>query len=154
VPPPVRGDFQLFAVFPMVFSVSAGRTIDRIGLALSALARRSREWRLVAVALGMACAVFLAFPFFQRAPLLLALAFVLGLGLGMAQPMVMSLLYSTAPAGRVGEAVGMRTNLVNLSQTAMPVGFGALGSALGVAPVFWAMALALGAGAAFEHNRH
>jgi MFS family permease len=86
--------------------------------------------------------------------LLLALAFVLGLGLGMAQPMVMSLLYSTAPAGRVGEAVGMRTNLVNLSQTAMPVGFGALGSALGVAPMFWAMALALGAGAAFEHNRH
>jgi MFS family permease len=73
---------------------------------------------------------FSASRFFERAPLLLALAFVLGLGLGMAQPMVMSLLYSAAPAGRVGEAVGMRTSLVNLSQTAMPLVFGALGSAL------------------------
>jgi hypothetical protein len=57
------------------------------------------------------------------------------------------------PPGRVGEAVGMRTSLVNFSQTAMPIVFGALGSALGVAPVFWAMSLALGVGTVFAHGR-
>ena len=51
-----------------------------VRLALPALSRRSREWRLVAVALAIACAIFLGFPFFERGPLLLA--FVLGLGSG------------------------------------------------------------------------
>lgn len=124
-----------------------------VRLALPVLSRRLREWRLVAVALGIACAIYCGFPFFQRAPFLLVLAFLLGLGLGISQPMVMSLLYAAAPAGRVSEAVGIRTSLVNFSQTAMPIVFGALGSVLGVAPVFWAMALALGAGTVFAHGR-
>jgi len=46
----------------------------------------------------------------------------------MSQPMVMSLLHNTTPAGRVGEAIGVRMSLVNMSQIAMPLLFGALGT--------------------------
>jgi hypothetical protein len=43
--------------------------------------------------------------------------------------------------------------LVNMSQTAMPLLFGALGSALGMAPVFWATAiLLLGGGLVAKRN--
>jgi predicted MFS family arabinose efflux permease len=124
-----------------------------VRLALPALVRRTREWTLVAVALGIACAVYATFPLFREFGVLMALAFVLGLGLGMSQPMVMSLLFSAAPPERVGEAVGVRTTILNFVQTTIPLAFGALGAALGVTPIFWAMAVVLAAGTAFARRR-
>ena len=46
----------------------------------------------------------------RRSGLLMALSFLLGLGLGCAQPIIMSLLYEASPPGRQGEAVGLRTS--------------------------------------------
>ena len=63
--------------------------------------------------------------------------------------MIMSLVMTHAPAGRGGEAVGVRTLLLNGSQTGIPLLFGALGAAFGMAPVFWVMALALLGGGYF-----
>ena len=47
---------------------------------------------------------YFVFPLIHGIPLLLALAFILGIGLGGAQPMIMALLSSTAPAGRCSSA--------------------------------------------------
>lgn len=124
-----------------------------VRLALPVLVRRAREWTLVVVALGIACAVYATFPLFRDFGVLMALAFVLGLGLGMSQPMVMSLLFSAAPPDRAGEAVGVRTTILNFIQTTIPLAFGALGTALGVTPIFWAMTALLAAGAAFARRR-
>jgi len=120
---------------------------------IPALSRRLTAWPMLTASLAIAGATFFLFPLLERPALLMALAFVLGLGLGMSQPMVMSLLHSTAPAGRVGEAVGVRMTLVNMSQSCMPLLFGALGAALGMAPVFWATALLLSAGALYARRR-
>jgi predicted acyltransferase len=103
--------------------------------------------------LTTAAAAFFLFPLLERASFLMAVAFLLGLGLGMSQPMVMSLLHNTAPAGRVGEAIGVRMSLVNMSQIAMPLLFGALGTALGMVPVFWATALLLSLGGLYARRR-
>ncbi|MBI4588931.1 MAG: MFS transporter, partial [Candidatus Rokubacteria bacterium] len=81
------------------------------------------------------------------------LAFVLGIGLGGSQPMVMALLHDAVPEGRTGEAVGIRATVVTTSQTFMPLLFGALGSTLGVAPAFWAVAIALAAGSRVAKKR-
>lgn len=120
---------------------------------LPALSRKMTAWPLLTASLATAGATFFLFPLLERPALLMALAFVLGLGLGMSQPMVMSLLHNTAPAGRVGEAVGVRMTLINMSQTGMPLLFGALGAALGMAPVFWAMAVLLAAGGLYTRRR-
>jgi MFS family permease len=120
---------------------------------LPALSRRLTAWPLLTASLAIAGAAFFLFPLLERAPLLMALAFVLGLGLGMSQPMVMSLLHNAAPPGRVGEAVGVRMTLINMSQTSMPLLFGALGTVLGMAPVFWAMAVLLAAGTLYTRRR-
>ncbi len=53
--------------------------------------------------------------------------------------MIMSVLYAATPPGRQGEAVGVRTTVLNASHTFLPLIFGALGTALGVIPVFFAM---------------
>ena len=120
---------------------------------LPAISRRLAAWKLLTVSLATASGTFLLFPVLERPGFLMALAFALGLGLGMSQPMVMSLLHNAAPPGRVGEAVGVRMSIVNLSQTGMPLLFGALGTALGMAPVFWATALLLCAGSFYARRR-
>ena len=79
-------------------------------------------------------------------PALLALSFALGLGLGAGQPMVLSLLHAHAPAGRIGEAVGVRMSLVNSMAFAAPLVLGAIGASVGIVPVFWSVGACLAAG--------
>lgn len=123
-----------------------GAAIFVVRLVFPLLVHRVTEWQMLLYSL-FSCAVCLAlFPLIHTVPLLVGLAFILGIGLGGAQPVIMSLLYSRAPPGRSGEAVGLRTLLLNISQTGIPLMFGALGTALGMAPVFWAMAAAMAAG--------
>jgi len=117
-----------------------------VRLFMPAMVRRLSAWSVVCAALVVAGTAYALFPLAQHAPLLMALSFLLGLGLGSAQPMIMSALYAASPPGRQGEVVGMRTTMINASTTFMPLAFGALGTALGVAPILWAMAGALLAG--------
>ena len=65
-------------------------------------------------------------------------AFLLGIGLGCAQPLTIILTYNHAPPGRSGEALGMRLTVNKLTQIVVPVVFGGIGSAFGLLPVFWA----------------
>jgi MFS family permease len=71
---------------------------------------------------------------------LLVLAAFTGLVLGGGQPLAMTLLHHSAPPGRAGEAIGMRSVIVSGSQTFLPAVFGALGAVLGTGPVFWVVA--------------
>ena len=114
-----------------------------VRLFMPSVARRLSEWTVVCTALAVAGIAYALFPLAQQAGPLMALSFLLGLGLGCAQPMVMAALYAASPPGRQGEVVGMRTTVINASSTVMPLAFGALGTALGVAPILWAMAGAL-----------
>jgi predicted MFS family arabinose efflux permease len=114
-----------------------------VRLAMPTLARRLSEWTVVCAALLIAGTVYSLFPLVTQIPFLIALSFLLGLGLGCAQPMIMAALYTASPPGRQGEVVGMRTTMINASQTFMPLAFGAAGTALGMAPILWTMAVLL-----------
>ena len=56
------------------------------------------------------------------------------------------LIYDRAPPGRSGEALGLRLTINNFMHIAVPMFFGTLGTAFGVAPVFLANAAILTAG--------
>jgi MFS family permease len=103
--------------------------------------------------LFVAGSAFALFPFVDKLGALMALSFTLGLALGSGQPMVMSLLYSMAPAGRMGEVAGVRMTIINASTFAMPLLFGAVGSTLGLAPVFWTVGAALGGAGMLARRR-
>ncbi len=124
-----------------------GGAVFVVRLALPLVIHRLGEWQLLIGAMISTGIALFVFPLVKTVPVLIALGFFLGAGLGGAQPMIMSLLYSKAPPGRGAEAIGVRTLLINISQTAIPLLFGALGAALGMTPVFWTMAaLLVGAG--------
>jgi predicted MFS family arabinose efflux permease len=124
-----------------------------VRLMMRFIARHMKEWQVLTAALAITCGTYFLFPLFENVYLLITLSFILGIGLGSAQPMVMSLLHNTAPPGRIGEAVGVRTTVMNTSHTVLPLLFGALGSALGMMPVFWAMALLMAGGSWFAASK-
>jgi len=127
-----------------------------IRLAMPWLSRRFSEWQVLTYTLFNTTVAFLLFPFFSSLAPLMAVAFLLGLGLGAAQPNVMSLLHARSPAGRVGEALGLRTTIMNSSHVVLPLVFGAFGSVLGAAAMLWAMAAVVcgGGTAALRWGKH
>jgi len=131
---------------------SFGAGTFAIRLLLPALAARVTEWRALSWALFVTALCYVIFPLTHTLPVMLASSFAMGLSLGCGQPMAMSLLHLTAPPSRAGEAVGVRSSIVSATQTLFPLLFGALGSALGVAAVFWAAAAVMASGGAFARR--
>ncbi|MBL8510816.1 MAG: MFS transporter [Betaproteobacteria bacterium] len=124
-----------------------------VRLIMPFLATQLKPWPLLAIALLLTAISYLTLPFTTGILPLMGLMFLLGLGLGAPQPMVLTLLHHEAPVGRAGEALGFRTTLINSSQTVMPLIFGAVGTALGLAPLFWSVGLVALAGSAIAKSR-
>ena len=143
---------ELFTFYFPVYGRSIGLSASAIGMVMASYAiaafivrmgmhkaaKRLGEVGVLTASLFVAGATYLLVPLVAQAPLLAAVAFLLGLGLGCAQPLTILLTYNHAPAGRSGEALGLRLTVNKLTQIAVPVVFGGLGSAFGLFPVFWA----------------
>lgn len=143
-----------------IFGVSIGLTATTIGLVLAAFAgatfvirlalpviqRHVRPWSLITFAMFGAGAAYMLYPWFTDVAILTMISFGMGLALGASQPSILALLHQHAPQGRAAEAVGLRAAMVNGSQVTLPLAAGAVATAVGVAPIFGACALALAAG--------
>jgi predicted MFS family arabinose efflux permease len=140
------------AAIGVILSTFALATLT-VRIAMPVLIKQLRQWVIIFAALAISGTCYLLFPLAQSVPPLLLLSFVLGLGLGSAQPVIMSLLYAASPPGRQGEAVGVRTSLLNGSHTLIPLASGAASTAVGMAPVFWVLAACLLGGAWFARKQ-
>ena len=146
-------DLQNFAV--PLHGTRAGLSASQIGFILGAFAiatfairilmpvlhKFSSEWQILIGTLGCASLAFLIFPLLQSYVSLICIAFLLGLGLGAAQPNIMTLVHSTSPSGRVAEALGLRLTIIHSNQVILPLIFGAFGALLGTTAMFWGMSL-------------
>ncbi|MDO8447444.1 MAG: MFS transporter [Rhodoferax sp.] len=114
---------------------------------LPVFAAHVREWVVVASAMVMTAVLFAVYPFMVSPLAMGACSVMLGLALGSVQPMIMSTLHQITPEARHGEALGLRLMTINASSVLMPMLFGTAGAVVGVSVVFWAVGLAVGAGA-------
>jgi MFS family permease len=117
-----------------------------IRLLIPGIARRVQEWVLITVATAVTGALFGAYPFTSSALSMAACSALIGMGLGAAQPMIMSMLHHITPSHRHGQAVAMRLMMINASSVTMPMLFGAAGGLLGASAVFWVMGAIVGVG--------
>ncbi|SPR97839.1 MFS transporter [Cupriavidus taiwanensis] len=124
-----------------------------IRVAMPVVSRRLSEWKIIRAALLVGALAYLAYPFAAHFWLMCALAFVLGLALGSAQPNVMNILHTASPHGRAGEALGLRSAVLNTSQVVWPLTFGVVGTALGMLPIFLSMAGAMGAAGYYSRRQ-
>jgi MFS family permease len=146
---PVYGrsiDLSASAIGLVMASYAVAAFIVRLGMHRAT--RRIGEIGVLTASLFIAGATYMLVPLVSNAPLLALVAFLLGLGLGCAQPLTILLTYNHAPPGRSGEALGLRLTVNKLTQIIVPLVFGAMGSAFGLLPVFWANGVFLLAGGA------
>lgn len=151
-------DVHTFAV--PVLGHERGFSASTIGLILGAftlsvtvvraliplLAHKLREATVVRTAMVATGVVFVLYPLAPNAWVMGGCALLLGITLGSVQPMVMSMLHQLTPDDRHGEALALRSMAINASSTVMPLVFGATGTLLGAAVLFWAVGGAVGAG--------
>lgn len=154
-------DLQAFMI--PVYGTELGLDAVKIGWLLSAfsistfairavmpvISKNFEEWQIIIFVLISSGVIFLVFPLIHSLALLFVLVSVLGMSLGASQPNVMSLLHQVTPDGRIGEAIGIRTMLMNLSHCIFPLLFGAGGSLVGAAAAFWSLGGTLLAGAGY-----
>ena len=116
-----------------------------VRLALPRMVASTGEFTVMGVSMMAVAVLYMLWPMFHNPYVLVGLAFALGLTLGVAQPLVMSIVHSAAPESRSGEAVGIRVTIMSGSQTFLPLTFGGLSAAVGTAgPLFWGFGLLMG----------
>ncbi len=158
----IETGLELYNLLLPIYGHSIGLSASQIGMILGAfgfallivrsvmphLVKRMGEERLLAMSLVLATVVCLVFPFVTGFATLFLISFVLGLGLGCGSPLSMMLAYNRAPAGRSGEAMGLRQMVNKGTEVLVPFVFGSLSAAFGMVPVFWLDAVLLAIAAA------
>ncbi len=120
---------------------------------MPAIVKRYGEHNVLMFALGMATVTYLIIPWITNTVALTVIMFVLGLGMGCGQPLIMMMIFNRAPEGQSGEALGLRQTINHFTHMAVPLTFGAIGTAFGVAPVFIINALMLGGSGYLSRRR-
>ncbi len=157
----IETGLELFGFYLPLYGHSIGLSASMIGIimgtfaaamllvrmVLPTLAKKSSEEAVLFGSLSLAAATCLLFPFVTNVYALMAISFVLGLGLGCCSPLSLIITYNRAPEGRAGEAMGMRQTVNKFTEIIVPLLFGTLGAAFGLGPAFWLDALLLASGA-------
>ena len=163
----VMAGIDFYQVYLPVYARGAGLSASEIGVIMGSFGAagflvrtlippftaRWGERAMIGWALSLACVSFVAIPMTQNAWLLGVISFVIGLGMGCGQPLCMILSFNMAPPGRSAETIAIRMAVSYGSHVMIPPVFGALGTALGLAPVFWTCAVMMGAGAALNRRQ-
>ena len=121
--------------------------VTGIRLIVPLVAERLTERHVMSTSMLVIGAVFAIYPWATTAGAMAACAVVLGLAQGIVQPMILSTLHQLAPPDQEGEVIALRSAVINLSSSVLPLIFGVLGGALGPALLFRVMASLLWAGA-------
>lgn len=86
---------------------------------------------------------FALIPLFPQVSVQLAVSFLLGLGLGIGQPLSMSATLLALPKEQLSDGLGLRISLNRASQIASPVLFGGLSQLLGLSGIFWGVGIVM-----------
>jgi MFS family permease len=157
---------DLFQFYMPVYGHSVGLSASVIGTVLGMVAlaafviralipllmKKLSEATVLLCAIFVASLAYLLLPFFVNPYALAVIAFLLGLGVGCAQPMLMSLLYVLAPPGRIAEAIGLYKTLRSVTHVFIPIFFGSVGTAFGFKTVFLTNSGILALGGVLQRN--
>lgn len=142
--------WDLFTFYVPIYGHGIGLSPPEIGIILGAFAigglvmrallplltKRFRIRPVLVAAMVCGAALYVAFPFVADYHALIALSFLIGCALGCGQPLTLTLAFNRSPPGRGGEVTGLRLAINNVTHVVVPLSAGALGAALGMAPVF------------------
>jgi MFS family permease len=137
----------------LLLSIRAGATIlSRVGM--DALINRFGWQQTLVVCLGISAAMLAVLPTTSIPAILIAVTALLGLAIGLTQPMTITWVANQAPRAERGTALAVRLTGNRISLLFVPAVMGAVAGGAGVAAVFWILAAALGFGALATRTTH
>ncbi|HEX2766416.1 MAG TPA: MFS transporter [Candidatus Limnocylindria bacterium] len=153
---------DLLVAYLPVYGEERGLPVELVGALLSVRAASSMASRLAMPRLismvgrarllwgsaALAGVTLALVPFTDTPALLVGLMVLTGLGLGFGQPMTIAWVASRAPHSLRATALGVRLTGNRIGQLVIPAGVGLAAGVLGIAAVFWSMAIVLLASAA------
>ena len=162
----ITSAWDLFQFYLPIYGHSVGLSASAIGVILGTVSvatfvirgilqlilKKLTEPEILSYSVFIAAFAFVLLPFFVNPYALAAIAFLLGLGVGCAQPMSMSLIYVLTPRSRIAEATGLRKTVGNAMHLLVPLIFGSVGTAFGFTAVFLSNSAILTAGGVLMRN--
>ena len=150
---------ELYVFYMPIHGHAVGLSASSIGMVLGTYAaagfvarfllpvvmRRLPGPRVLSLGMLIAAVGYLVLPLAPHFAPLVAISCAIGLAMGVAQPLSMTMAFDRSPAGRTGEVTGLRLTANNVARVVIPVVSGSLGAAFGSAPVFWMNAANLAA---------
>lgn len=145
-----QGVWNLYQFFLPPHAAALGMSATRIGIVLGCfaiasvvtrlacepMARRHPPWQIMKYCAFASGIGLLLVTLFDQFVAHMLIALLLGGALGLAMPLSLVIVHEAAPAGRAGEAVGLRITLLAVIQTVGPALVGVTGMAAGFGPVF------------------
>ncbi|WP_347862312.1 MFS transporter [Salimicrobium sp. PL1-032A] len=146
----LTGKDAFTSFFPLL-GVELGFSGTQIGLIVSAnalaglvirwgmtffLARFSRN-TVVLVSILSSGVMFVILPFFDYVYVIGGLAFILGLGVGLGQPLSISTALNALPKDVISQGLGVRITANRFVQVTSPLLFGVVAQVISVSSVFW-----------------
>lgn len=126
--------------------------IFAIRLVLPILLRWMSEWIIMRTVFAVMAVSYLLMSHFTQPAILFAISVAMGIAQGLSQPVIMSMYFTASPAGRQGEAAGIRGIIQNALSALSPVMMGGLGTLLGLGPVLIAAAVVFAASSEFARR--
>jgi MFS family permease len=130
----------------LLLAVRAGASLTS-RLFMPQLIKRLGRKPLLVLSSALAGAGIVLLPFVSSVPLLVGLMVVIGLGLGLGQPMTIAWVANRASRRERGLALGVRVTGNRAALLTVPAAMGALAGASGIAAIWVALAVFLGGGA-------
>ena len=157
----VISSIDVLVAYLPAYGEETGLSVETVGLLLSVRAGASLASRffmpqlitllgrkqLLALSSGMAAVGIVLLPFVSGVPALVGLMVVIGLGLGLGQPMTIAWVANRSLRHERALALGVRVTGNRVALVSVPVAMGALAGASGIAVIWLAVATFLGAGA-------
>ncbi|WP_102344770.1 MFS transporter [Bacillus sp. Marseille-P3661] len=108
-----------------------------IRVILPLLVQRFNQSFIITISIIAVGFIYLLNPLFSNEYILGALSFILGLCMGVGQPLSISSSISLLPDRRVGEGLGLRLSINKFTQVIVPVFLGLASSVVGIGGVFY-----------------
>ncbi len=141
------------ALVGLLLSIRAGATMAS-RLMMDAILRRLSWQRAMVICLALSAVMLALIPTTAFPPFLVAIMVLLGLTIGMLQPMTISWIASRAAKGERGTALAVRLTGNRTSLLMVPAVMGAVAGSAGVAAVFWILAGVIGLGSVIGRRAH
>lgn len=140
----------MMTYFPL-FAIAGGLSETEIGLilglqGLSSMLIRVLQGKLLVkytrkvvllTSLFIGGFAFIALTFFHHTWYFASIAVIMGLGLGLAQPVSLVMVVNLSPPGQNGQVLGLRIAGNRAAQMISPILFGAIAQLAGLSPIFW-----------------